>query len=397
MLELVFELTPTPPANEFVRESKIGETQHCFPLDVYQCLHCGHVQLLTAIQPETLFREYVYVSGTSPVFVNHFRSYAESIIQDYGILEDSLIVEIGSNDGTLLSFFKEKGMRVLGIDPATIIAERTASIGIETIAHFFDEQLGREIHQERGPASVIPANNVFAHVDDLIGFVSGIRELLADDGIFVFEVSYLLDVYEKTLFDMTYHEHLSYHSVTPLKSFFQSQGLQLIHVERVDTHGGSLRGIVQKAGGFRETNDSIRKLVDLELKLGLNKPGTWVKFKERVDKKGQELMELLKLLKKKKKNISGYGAPAKSTTLMYQYGIDSDTIDYIVDDSPWKQTLFSPGLHIPLVSSSMLKRRPPDYLLILAWNFAESIMDNLKGFAEAGGKFIVPLPDLHVI
>ena len=396
-LKEVFELNPTPPANAFIPESELNETQDCFPLDMHQCVDCGHVQLLTVIDSEYLFRKYIYVSGTSSVFVNHFQSYAESIIQDYGLRQNDLVVEIGSNDGTLLNFFKEKGMQVLGIDPATRIAKNTTKSGIETIPRFFNEHLAKEIRKDRGTAKVIPANNVFAHIDDLIGFVNGVRELLADDGIFVFEVSYLLDVYEKTFFDMTYHEHLSYHSVLPLKSFFESNYLQLIDAKRVGTHGGSLRGIVQKEGGLRETNDSIKDLIELELKFALNEPETWLGFKERIDKKGQDLMELLTDIKMKGNSISGYGAPAKSTTLMYQYGIDSETLDYIVDDSLWKQTLFSPGLHIPIVSSSILERRPPDYLLILAWNFAESIMDNLRGFSEAGGKFIIPLPDLHVV
>ena len=394
-LERVFQLTPTPPANAFVPPKKLSIVQKCFPLDVYQCVNCSHVQLLIVIDPEYLFQDYVYVSGTSPVFVKHFKEYAESIVSYFGIPKDSFIVDIGSNDGTLLKFFQDYGMRVLGIDPAIEIAKKATEEGIETLPLFFGNELACNIRDERGPATVIAANNVFAHSDNLIGFAQAVRELLAWDGVFVFEVSYLVDVYERVLFDMTYHEHLSYHLVHPLQSFFETQGLQLIESIRVDTHGGSLRGIVQLAGGPRKVGKSVSDLVRLESKLELDKPETLKLFGNRIDELGKKLQKLIRDLKSNGKSIAGYGAPAKATTLMYHFGLGPDILDFIVDDSPLKQGLYSPGLHIPVLPSSALYEKNPDYVLILAWNFADFIMNNNLAYSKAGGKFIIPLPTIQ--
>jgi len=395
-LKLVIKLTPTPPANAFVKENKLSEVQDCFPLDLFQCLDCKHVQLLTVIDPKILFKDYVYVSGTSPVFIRHFEKLAEKVISKYNLKKRSLIVEIGSNDGTLLKFFKRSGMNVLGIDPATEIAKTATDKGIETLPLFFDKKLAKSIRKGKGAAKVIPANNVFAHVDDMEGFVEGVRELLDEDGIFIFEVSYLVDVFEKTLFDMTYHEHLAYHSVVPLISFFKKHGLELIETFRVNTHGGSLRGIVQLEGGPWEVGESVLKLKQLEAHLGLENPDMLIQFGKRIDTLGRQLKKLIQGFKDNGKTIIGFGAPAKATTLMYHFGINNDLLDFIIDDSPLKQGLYSPGLHIPVLPSQALYDAKPDYALILAWNFAGSIIDNHSNFSKLGGKFIVPLPKIII-
>lgn len=395
-LEQVLKLTPTPPANSYVPRDKLDIPQECFPLEIYQCLHCGHVQLLHVLDPRDLFEGYVFVAGTSPVNVKHFEAYAERIISDFGIPDGSLVVEVGSNDGTLLKFFKEAGMRVLGIDPAVDIAKRATESGLETLPLFFSTQLAKRVRKEYGPAALIPANNVFAHVDDLKGFAQGVCELLDDKGIFVFEVSYLVDVFEKTLFDTMYHEHLSYHTVGPLKGFFAAQGLELIDAQRLDTQGGSLRGTAQRAGGPRKVNQSVNELIGLESEMGLDKPETMKQFAAKINGLKRELQELLYDLKKKGKRIVGYGAPAKATTLMYHFGLESDILDFIIDDNPLKQGLYTPGLHIPILPSSMLYDENPDYVLILAWNFAKPIMGMHQAFSTAGGKFIIPVPKVEV-
>ena len=395
-LELVLKITPTPPANAFVSEKELDLSQKCYPLDLFQCVHCGHVQLLDVLDPRKLFENYVYVSGTSPVFVRHFDHYAEDIISGFEIPSGSFVLDVGSNDGTMLRAFQKKGMRVLGIDPATGIAQQTTESGIETLPMFFTDELAEQIRCERGPMAVITANNVFAHADDLTGFTKGIRKLLKDDGIFVFEVSYLVDVFEKTLFDTIYHEHLSYHTIGPLTQFFSEQGLELFDAARVNTHGGSIRVFVQHDGGFRKTTPSVSELVMLEQRLGLDEPETFKLFGSKIDKLGRELHELLQDLKKRGKRIVGYGAPAKATTLMYHFNINSKLIDYIVDDNPIKQDLYTPGLHIPVLPSSSLGEETPDFILILAWNFAEPIMENLQDFSENGGKFIIPIPEIKI-
>lgn len=393
---LAFTLAPTPPANAFVAKDKLAAAQECFPLDVFFCGACAHVQLLDVVDPEVLFKDYVYVSGTSPVFVNHFKDYAKDLLNRYPPEAGGLAADIGSNDGTLLRFFKERGMRVLGIDPALEIARRANDDGIETIADFFTPGLAKRIRQEKGQASIITANNVFAHIDDLASVAEGIRELLSADGVFSFEVSYLLDVCENVLFDMTYHEHLAYHSVKPLLRFFAANGLEMIEALRTSAHGGSLRGIVQLQGGPRKAGESVGKLIALEEEKKLDRAETLISFGARVNEKKQELGSLLGRLKKEGKSIAGFGAPAKATTLMHHFQLGPDIIDFIVDDSPFKQGLFSPGFHIPILPTAAIYERKPDYLLILAWNFAKSIMEKHQPFAKAGGHFITPLPQIGI-
>jgi SAM-dependent methyltransferase len=396
-LERVLSLSPTPPANAFVTSEARGQPQQAFPLDLYLCTRCAHLQLLEVVDPKLLFENYVYVSGTSPVFVEHFRRYAETVIARYEPAQGSLVVDIGSNDGTLLGFFRERGHRVLGIDPAREIAREASSRGIETLNAFFTPELARQIRRERGPAAVITANNVYAHIDDLAGVTDGIRELLADTGVFVFEVSYLTDVYQKTLFDTIYHEHLAYHTVKPLVSFLDSHGLELIEADRVDTHGGSLRGTVQLKGGSRAVGSSVAQLIALESELGLDRPETFERFGKQIDALGARLRSLLGDLRGQGKRIAGFGAPAKATTLMHHFRIGADTLEYIVDDSPWKQGLYTPGLHVPVVPATALVDRHPDYLVLLAWNFARPIIEKQAAFRNAGGRFIIPLPELEVV
>ncbi|MBL8670645.1 MAG: class I SAM-dependent methyltransferase [Alphaproteobacteria bacterium] len=396
-LALVLELTPTPPANAFVPASALARDQQRFPLDVFFCRSCAHLQLLDVVDPALLFEDYVYVSGTSPVFVAHFQRYAQDCVERFGLKPDDLVVEIGSNDGTLLRFFKDAGMRVLGIDPAKEIARRATAAGLETWAAFFDEPLARRIGRERGSAKLVVANNVFAHIDDLPGVARGVRTLLAPDGAFVFEVSYLADVHEKTLFDTIYHEHLDYHSVGPLVPFFAEHGMRMVRASRVDSHGGSLRGVAARADGPLRDDGSVEALVAAERARGLDREDTFRAFSRQIDGVGATLRNMIRALKAEGKRIAGFGAPAKATTLLYHFGLGPQELDFIVDDSPLKQGLYSPGMKIPVLSSSAIADRKPDVLVILAWNFAEPIMAKQAAFKAAGGRFIVPLPTPKLI
>lgn len=393
----VFSLAPTPLANAFVTRTDLGKAQQRYPLDIFFCESCGHVQLLDVIDPVVLYEHYVYVSGTSPVFVKHFKEYADYVTASFLPPRDGLVVDIGSNDGTLLRFFKEGGRRILGVDPAREITDQARASGIPTIVEFFTPALAARIREEHGPASVITSNNVIAHIDDLAAVMQGIRHLLAADGVFVFEVSYLADVVEKTLFDTIYHEHLDYHSVGPLVGFFSRCGLELIEAERVDTHGGSLRGVVQRKGGPRAVGSSVARALAQEKALELDQPATFRDFAAHIETLKTELIGLLKKLKAEGKRIAGFGAPAKTTTLMYHFGLEPGMIDFIVDDSPLKQGHFTPGMHIPVVPTQQLYERRPDYAVILAWNFAEPIMAKHAAFREGGGRFIIPLPKVRVV
>lgn len=396
-LSLVLKLEPTPPANAFVPAADLGKDQPRFPLDVFFCEDCFHVQLLDVVDPRHLFENYVYVSGTSPVFVKHFEEYAADLCRRFHPKTGDLAFDIGSNDGTLLKAFKAQSLRVLGIDPAIDIARRATESGIETIAGFFTPAKAAEIRSEKGAASVITANNVFAHIDDLGGVADGIQTLLASNGVFAFEVSYLKDVVEKTLFDTIYHEHLDYHSVIPLIGFLKRHGLELIEALPVDSHGGSLRGIAQLAGGPWNVGASVAEAVAYEKKIGLDRAETFRQFGADIETKKQKLNALLKGFKADGKSIAAFGAPAKATTLMYHFGIGPDLVDFIIDDSPLKQGLYSPGLHIPVKSSAAMTEKKPDVLVVLAWNFAAPIIAKNKAFRDAGGRFVIPLPEVEVV
>lgn len=394
-LEVVLSLTPTPPANACVTAEHLGEEQPRFPLDVAHCGGCGHVQLIDIVEPSYLFRHYVYASSAAQAMVSHLQGYGRSVIERFGIGAGKFIVEVGSNDGTFLRAFQQAGLKVLGIDPAQNIAAKANESGIETLPEFFNLEIARQVRAKYGPADVVVANHVFAHVNDMQGFVDGVRTLLGPNGVFVFEVGYLVDVFEKTTFDTIYHEHLDFHRVEPLKKFFAANGLEMFDGERSPIQGGSLRGYVGLPGAH-PIAPALEALAAYEREIGLDKVGTLRKYAERVKRAGTELTTLLKGLKAQGKTIAAYGLPAKATTLMYHFGIDQSTIEYVVDDAPLKVGLYSPGLHVPILAVETLYQRKPDYVVVLAWNFAEAIIRNHAAFTEAGGRFIVPLPNLAI-
>lgn len=396
-MEKVFSLAPTPPANELLGAASDAATQESFPLDLYFCSDCYHLQLSDVVNPSRLFSNYVYVSGTAPSFRRHFQQYAAEIIKQYTVEQDSLIVDIGSNDGTLLSSFKDMGMRVQGIDPAKDIAKRASEGGIDTIADFFTADIAKQIRELKGPAKVVVANNVFAHIDDLHAILNGVDELLDQNGLLVIEVSYLKDVIEKTLFDTIYHEHLDYHSVGSLKTFFASNEFEIVDVCAIESHGGSIRVAIQRSSGSYDVQPSVASFIDEEAAAGLFSADTYRAYEHKINELGSELTTLIAKIKDEGKSIAGYGLPAKATTLMHQFNIGGDAIDYVVDDSPLKQGLFSPGFGIQIVNSEQLKADTPDYIIILAWNFADPIIDNLQWFLESGGVVIVPLPTIRIV
>lgn len=395
-LELVSEFRSTPLANDFVPSNLLNIDQHLYPLGIAFCKSCSHVQLSHVVNPKLMFEHYVYVSSTSQSFVNHFRNYEISILKKYSPAPNSLVVDIGSNDGVLLNFFKEDGFNVLGIDPATNLAVEANNNGIETVNSFFTYELSNNIVSNYGNASVVLANNVFAHIDDLHDVTNGIVNLLADDGIFVFEVSYLKQVIVNNLFDTIYHEHLSYHTLMPLISFFNNNDMAVIDCEEVNTHGGSMRVVVQKKNGPKSVNNSVENFIDIETKLRLNTIDPILSLSNKIRILNEKLNTLVYDIKNNGLRLIGYGAPAKATTLLYEFEL-YDQIDYIIDDNPLKQGLYTPGSHIPVVNSDVLSLDVvPEYMIILAWNFAEQIMKNNDNYLKKGGHFIVPLPDLQV-
>jgi SAM-dependent methyltransferase len=390
-------IAASPIADAYVPAERLSEKQDTYPLDLYLCLECGHVQNLDVVNPEILFRDYVYVTASSLGLVEHYRRYAQDVATAFGLQPGSLVVEIGSNDGSLLEFFKQKGCKVVGVDPAQRIAAAATAKGIPTLPEFFSGALAEEIRSRHGAASLVTANNVFAHSDQLADIVRGIRTLLADDGVFVFEVSYLVDIVDRFLFDTVYHEHVSYHSIAPLKTFFERLGMQLIDVQRIASKGGSIRGFAQRLPeGKRPVAPVVAELVAMESARGFGQPQVYSEYARAIDARKQALTRLLDGARAQGKTVAGYGASTTVTTLMWHFGL-TDKIDFLADDNPRKEGLYSPGCHVPVVASKEIYSRRPDYVIILAWNYAQPIIDRHRRFLEEGGKFVIPLPDLRVV
>ena len=386
-------LSPTPPGNDFLTKEELGREEKVYPLDLYFCEDCTHVQLGHVVDPQILYQKnYTYVSATSNHFVNHLKNYAEAMISRFELKPNMLIVDIGSNDGTCLNFFKGKGMRVLGIDPATEIAESASINGVETIANFFSLDLATKLRNKFGAASFITSHNACAHIDNLLDVVKGVEHFLDENGIFVLEVGYLVDVYENTWFDTIYHEHLDFHTVLPFQKLFELSNMDLIGVQRIEPQGGSIRIMAQKKYGKFKRDNSVSELISLENKLGLNSPKTFYEFEDKINSVKIKLQKIVHELKAKGKSIAGFGAPTKATTLMNHFGIDENILDFIVDDNPLKQGLYTPVSHIPVLPAMALYERKPDYVLILAWNFAEPIMKTHSKYSEEIGQFILPMP-----
>ena len=392
-LQKVLSLGSMPPANAFLKKENLNRPEKSFPLELYFCNDCSFVQLLDIVSPKLLFEDYVYVSSTSPVFVAHFKELTRLITNRFSFPANPFIIDIGSNDGILLRPFKEMGWRVLGVDPAKKIAAIATKNGIETMPKFFNPEIAKKIIKKYGRANLITSTSSFPHIDNLDEIIAGVKELLSSDGIFIIEAYYLLDLIEKNLFDTIYHEHLSYFTVKTIKKLFERLGLELFNIEKTDTHGGSLRIFAQKNNGPHPINkNKINSFIKNEEKMGLNKISTYKQLFNKIEKNRKKLFTLLKDLKNQNKTIIGYGAPAKGNTLLNYFQIGPEILNYIIDDSPWKQGLYTPGTHIPIVSLKELLKKQPDYILILAWNFAGPIMKKLSSFSEKGTKFIIPIP-----
>lgn len=383
-LREVLRLADTPLANELVDAP--GTPQAMFPLFASTCVSCGHYQCPVVVRPALIFQSYPYVSGTSPVFREHLSRLGRKL--SAGLFPDDLVVEIGSNDGTLLRQFTPP-VRSLGVDPARNLAERATRDGALTYPGFFDAAVARSIRRSVGRARLILALNVLAHSDDLDGIAAACAELLADDGELVFEVAYLPDMLHDGTFDMHYLEHLAFHHLAPLVSFYDRHGLTLYDAEHVDSQGGSIRCWVSK----KRRAPTDRLVAMLEREKALVTADALDAFKARIASAKAELTELLGKLKARGAKIAGFGCPAKATTLLHHFGIGRETLDYLVEENPLKVGKFSPGKHIPIVGVERLKEDPPDFLLLLAWNFAPDIM---RRFPEFEGKWILPMPEIKI-
>jgi SAM-dependent methyltransferase len=390
----VLALGDQPLANALLKSVADFDGEAFFPLDLVYCRGCTLVQILDVVDPEVLFGHYLYVTGTSETIAAHNERYADAVVARLGLGPGHLVAEIASNDGSLLACFKARGVRVLGIEPARNIAEMARQRGIETVGRFFDRHAGGEIASAHGKATAIIGNNVFAHVDDPVGFLAGCGDLLTDDGLVFIECPYALDMLERGEYDTIYHEHLSYFSVTSLARVAEAAGLSVDSVERVPVHGGSIRVAFRK-GGAHGAHPMV--MMNMERADGLTSLERWQEFGKEAERNRTDLLRLLDGLRANGQTVAGYGAPAKGNTLLNYCGIGVDRIPWTVDRNPLKVGRFTPGMHIPVLPVETVMERRPDCLLILPWNFADEIQRQQRAFAAAGGRFIIPIPTPRVV
>ncbi|MGH2500525.1 MAG: methyltransferase domain-containing protein [Candidatus Limnocylindria bacterium] len=391
----VVSLGETPLANAFVDPARAIETESRFPLESMRCLSCALVQLSVVVTPELMFRNYLYATSASPPMVRHFESYADDVVARFAP-PGSLVVEIGSNDGVLLRPLKARGADPVGIEPAANLAREANAAGLETVNDFFGTAVARRLVAAKGRAKAALANNVLAHIDDLAGVLSGLDELLDDDGVLIAEVPYLVDLLDRVEYDTIYHEHLSYFAVAPLERLLAPASLEVFDVRRLPVHGGSIRVFVGRAGRHAPTAALIEARA-AERASGLEDESTYARFADRVAASRDELRRMVGGLRAEGRSVAALGASAKGNTLLNYCGLGPGDIEFVADSTPLKQGLLTPGTRIPIREERALMEERPDCTLLLAWNYADALLERHRGYLAAGGRFIHPIPLARII
>lgn len=364
------------------------------PLDTYLCTDCGLIQLVHVVDPSLIYRNYLYRTAISKGLAEHFGKLAESAVLRLGLQPGASVVEFGSNDGTLLRFFKERGMTVRGIDPALEIAQRATESGIPTRADFFGVKLAQEMTAE-GKADLILSNNVMANIDDLEDIMAGIKKLLGDGGAYIFETQYALDVFEQTLLDVIYHEHISCFSVQPVAKAFSRFGLEVFDAERIPTKGGSIRFWIQHKNGPQKVSPRVEELIRLENERGLYDLAYHKAFSSRIDGIKGRLHQMIRATAEAGGKVAAFGTSVGCAALIHQFELE-DKIDYIFDDTPLKERIEGPGYDLPVYAGATVEQHKPSLVLILAWRYAKFIIEKHEAYIKDGGRFLVPLPDICV-
>jgi hypothetical protein len=386
-----------PPSNAYLSESDLGKPEQYFPLKIMVCTKCWLVQTEDYAQAEDLFSaDYAYFSSTSSGWLAHARAYAEAMTDRLGLDENSLVVEVASNDGYLLRNFLKAGIPCLGIEPTDSTADAAEALGIPVLREFFGEALGRQLARDGKQADLIAGNNVYAHVPDIDDFTIGLKAALKAKGTITLEFPHLMRLLEYTQFDTVYHEHYSYLSLYTVSRIFAQAGLRVFDVEELPTHGGSLRIFGCHDEDPRMTTESVRGLIEEEAKRGLQALSTYSNFQTRADEVKDALLSFLLDKKRAGKSVLAYGAAAKGNTILNYAGIKPDLLPMVFDAAPAKQGKFMPGSHIPILSPAMLERHKPDFLLILPWNIAEEVKQQNAGLEASGTRFVTALPELVV-
>ena len=366
------------------------------PLDTYLCRSCGLIQLIHVVDPSLIYRNYLYRTAISKGLTEHFGSLCDDAVTLLALKPDSLVVEFGSNDGTLLNFFREKGMRVQGIDPADVIAAEATARGIPTRADFFGERLAGDLAQTVGRADLILSNNVMANIDNIEDVIQGVSILLKNDGAYVFETQYALDVFEHTLLDVIYHEHISCFSVQPVALAFARFGLEVFDAERIPTKGGSIRFWVQHKGGPQPVSARVGDLIALENETGLYDPAYHQRFSAKVADIKTRLHAMINEARAGGKTIAAYGTSVGCAALIHQFELE-DKLDFMLDDTPFKDRIEGPGYDLPVYSGAGVLEHQPAMIIILAWRYAQPIAAKHQEYIQRGGRFLVPLPDIGLI
>ena len=395
-LKLILDLGHQPLCDSLLTEEMLNQPETTYPLRMFWCEACSLVQLDYCVDGSIVYHaDYPYRTGITKELVEYLNGMSSSIISKYNLKHDDLVVDLGSNDGTLLMGFKEHGIKVLGVEP-TNISKIANQNGIETVQKFFTVDVANEIKNKYGEASLILATNMFAHMATIGEVVSGIEILLKHDGVFVFENHYLLDVIQNVQFDTIYHEHLRTYSLKSLVKLFSYYNFTITDVERGSRYGGNIRVHVTK-GKNRPVSENVTTLLNLEENFGLYKLETYRKFADRVKKAKKDFMNFISKIKEDGKTIVANSCPGRSVTLLNYYGVDTDLIPYIAEQpTSLKLGMFLPGKHIPVVNNEILIKEQPDYVILLAWHYARSIIEQLKA-RGLKSNFVIPLPDLKIV
>lgn len=395
-LKKVIDFGHMPLAGGFIKKEEINKEKK-YPLRVFICKDCALVQLIDVVSPKILFKDYRYTSSTTRTLSGHFVEYAKEMASRF-LEKGSFAVEIGSNDGVLLAPLKEQGIKVLGVDPALNIVEIARKRGLDIINDFFNIDTAKRILKKYGKADAIFSNNTLAHIDDMDEVLRGIKLLLDDNGIFVFEVQYLLDLVKLLQYDFIYHEHLCYYSLKPLIRFLDRYDMKIFELKKISIHSGSIRIYATNKSNSRYTNSKkIPKMLKNEERTGLYTSDGLSRFVTKISQHRESLIETLKILKRKGRTISAYGASGRSTILTNYCGLDNRYLEYVVDASPERYNRFIPGTHIKIVPPSYFKAYPTDVVLMTAWNYKNEILKKEKWFLEKGGEVIIPLPKIKIL
>jgi hypothetical protein len=388
-LSLALSLGETPLANRFVAEAELAAPEPRFPLELVFCEACGLAQLSVHVDPEVLFRDYVYVTGTSSTMERHHRALAADHVAKFGLSKGDLVVDVAGNDGSLLKTFLPYGVRVLNVEPARNLAAIANAAGVPTVDRFFGAETARDLRREHGPARHVSANNVLAHVPDLNGFVEGLRILTEPDGAISVEAPYLAPLLEKLEYDTIYHEHLSYFSVRPVAAAFARHGLGLIDLVPLPIHGGTMRYVARPGAAHAPI---VERTIAAERAAGFERLETYLAFARGVAASRVALREFLTAERRAGKTVAAYGAPAKGNTLLNYCGIGRDLVAFCVDRNPLKAGKYTPGMKLPVLPVAELAARRPDAALILPWNLTEEIVRQESAYRAAGGRFFTPIP-----